>query len=33
MSDSYLGCDQEYEVALKILEGKPDSDDDSADEE
>jgi hypothetical protein len=28
MSDSYLGCDQEYEVDLQIKEGKPESDED-----
>jgi pre-mRNA-splicing helicase BRR2 len=32
MCDSYLGCDQEYEIDLKVKEGEDESDDDSDEE-
>uniref|UniRef100_A0A7S2XFJ4 Helicase ATP-binding domain-containing protein n=1 Tax=Lotharella oceanica TaxID=641309 RepID=A0A7S2XFJ4_9EUKA len=33
MCDSYLGCDQEYEFKIKVLEGEEDDDDDDDDDE
>jgi len=33
MSDSYLGCDQEYEVPISVAVGESDDDDDSSSEE
>ena len=33
MSDSYLGCDQEYELPLKVAEADEDDEDDEDDEE
>jgi len=33
MSDSWLGCDQEHDISLHILEGRPDSDEDEEEDE
>ena len=33
MCDSYLGCDQEYEITLDVKEAEDDSDDDDDEEE
>ena len=32
MCDSYLGCDQEYEITLDVKEAEDDSDDDDEEE-
>ena len=33
MSDSYLGCDQEYELPLQVAEAKDEDDDEDEDDE
>ena len=33
MSDSYLGCDQEYELPLKVAEAEEEDDEDDDEEE
>ena len=33
MSDSYSGCDQEYEVTLDVLEGEDSDEDDDEDDD
>ena len=33
MSDSYLGCDQEYEVPISVAVGESDDDDDDSSSE
>jgi len=33
MSDSYIGCDQEYEFQLSVAQGDSDDDDDEEEEE
>ena len=33
MCDAYAGCDQEYEINLKVAEGEDSSDESSSDED